>query len=90
MFEIMACGRPLLASVAGEAAEILEASGAAIVVPPEDVEAIAEALDRLAADSERAADLGARGRPFVAAHYDRDALAARYLELLDAVGTKPR
>ena len=84
MFEILACGRPVLASLEGEAAEILEASGAAVVVPPEDVDAIAEAVTRLAADPALRASLAARGRPYVAEHYDRRRLAARYLELLDA------
>jgi glycosyltransferase involved in cell wall biosynthesis len=50
MFEILACGRPVVASLEGEAARILEASGAALVVPPEDVDAIAAAVTRLAAD----------------------------------------
>ncbi len=85
MFEILACGRPILASLEGEAAEILEASGAAIVVPPEDVDALVESVRRLAADPSLRRDLAARGRPFVAAHYDRDALAERYLGILEGV-----
>ena len=84
MFEILACGRPVLASLEGEAARILEASGAAVVVPPEDVDAIAGAVTRLAADPALRASLAARGRPYVAEHYDRRRLAARYLELLQA------
>jgi glycosyltransferase involved in cell wall biosynthesis len=85
MFEILACARPILASLEGEAAEILEASGAAVVVPPEDVGALAEGLRRLAADSKLRAELSVRGRPFVARHFDRDALAMRYLAILQAV-----
>ncbi len=85
MFEILACGRPILASLEGEAAEILEASGAAMVVPPEDVDALVESLRRLAADPSLRRDLAARGRPFVAAHYDRDVLAERYLRILEGV-----
>jgi glycosyltransferase involved in cell wall biosynthesis len=85
MFEILACARPILASLEGEAAEILEASGAAMVVPPEDVDALVESLRRLAADPSLRRDLAARGRPFVAAHYDRDALAERYLRILEGV-----
>ncbi len=85
MFEILACGRPILASLEGEAAEILAASGAAVVVPPEDVEALARELARLAADPAARADLAARGRPYVAEHFDRRALAARYLQTLEAV-----
>jgi glycosyltransferase involved in cell wall biosynthesis len=82
MFEILACGRPIVASVEGEAAEILNESGAAIVVKPEDSVAIAEAIRRLAADESLAASLAARGRPFVEAHYDHRALAARYAAIL--------
>jgi glycosyltransferase involved in cell wall biosynthesis len=90
MFEILACGRPIAASLDGEAAEILEASGAAILVPPEDVDALARAVRRLAEDSALRATLAARGRPFVAAHYDRNVLAARYLRILEDVAPPER
>jgi len=85
MFEILACGRPIVASVEGEAAEILGESGAAIVVEPEDAKAIADAIRRLATDSDLAASLAARGRPFVVAHYDHKSLAARYAAILAAL-----
>jgi glycosyltransferase involved in cell wall biosynthesis len=88
IFEILACGRPVVGSVAGEAAEILEASGAAIVVPPEDAPAIAAAVAHLADDAALRETLASRARPYVAAHYDRGALAARYLDVLEAV--RPR
>jgi glycosyltransferase involved in cell wall biosynthesis len=85
MFEILACGRPILASLEGEAAEILRASGGALVVPPEDVDALAEALVRLAGDPALRQELASRGRPYVAAHFDRRFLASRYVEVLEAV-----
>jgi hypothetical protein len=90
MFEILACGRPILASLEGEAAEILRESGAAVVVPPEDVDALVAEVKRLAADPDACARLAASGRPYVAARFDRGALAARYLGLLEAVvGPRP-
>ena len=81
----LACGRPILAGIGGEAGEILERSGAAIVVPPEDSGALARAALRLArmpAEQRRA--LGKAGRE----HY-HDALSfdrgiAQTLEVLDA------
>jgi glycosyltransferase involved in cell wall biosynthesis len=88
MFEVLACGRPVLASLEGEAARILEDSGAAIVVPPENVDALAAAVDRLAADPGLRASLGARGRPYVAERFDRRRLAARYLELLEGLARR--
>jgi len=85
MFEILACGRPILASLAGEAAEILGASGAALVVPPEDVDALTAAVTRLAADPALRATLAGRGRAYVAEHFDRRQLASRYLGILEDV-----
>jgi glycosyltransferase involved in cell wall biosynthesis len=85
MFEILACGRPILASLEGEAADILRASGAALVVPPEDVDSLAAGLARLAGDPSLRSKLASRGRPYVAEHFDRRQLASRYAEILEAV-----
>ena len=61
----LACGRPVIAGIGGEAAGILADSGAAIVVPPEDAVALAGAFERMAAKSaaERAA-MGEAGRSY--------------------------
>jgi glycosyltransferase involved in cell wall biosynthesis len=85
MFEIMGCARPIVGSVAGEARAILERSGAALIAEPEDADGIAAAVLRLAGDREAADAMGRRGRAFVAEHYDRRKLAARYLELLEEI-----
>ncbi len=82
MFEIMGSGVPILASLSGEAARILDRSGAAIVVPPEDVDALDAGLRRLRGDPGLRAVLGARGAAFVREHYDRSRLALRYLGLI--------
>jgi glycosyltransferase involved in cell wall biosynthesis len=89
MFEILACGRPILASLEGEAAEILRESGAAIVVPPEDADALAAALARLASEPGLRSELAGRGRPYVAGLFDRQALARRYLHVLEGVIARP-
>jgi glycosyltransferase involved in cell wall biosynthesis len=44
----LAMGRPIVAGIAGEAAELLEASGAALVAPPGDADALAGAIEALA------------------------------------------
>lgn len=80
MFEILAMECPIVASVAGEAAGILERSGAAIVVPPDDSAAIADAIRGvLNADTTSMR----QGRAFVEEHYSRRSLAARYIEFLE-------
>lgn len=85
IFEIAAMARPIVLSVDGEARAIVEASGGGVFVPPEDVDATAAALERLAGDEALRAQMGARGREFVVREFDRDAIAARYLDLLARV-----
>jgi glycosyltransferase involved in cell wall biosynthesis len=85
MFEIMAAARPIVGSVRGEPRRILERSGAALLVEPEDSQAIADSIGRLRADEPLRQHLGAAGRQFVLEHYDRAALAGRYLDLLGEI-----
>jgi len=90
MFEFLAMNRPVLGSVRGEAAEILERSGAAIVVKPEDDEAIAAGVVSFAEDSARRVAMGGAGRKFVCKEYSRTALAARYRQVLEAAVAEHR
>ncbi len=90
MFEILACARPVVGSVRGEARRILEASGGAVVVDPEDAQAIADAVRALADAPARREALGAAGRAFVMAHYDRRVLAEQYVRILADVRAERR
>jgi glycosyltransferase involved in cell wall biosynthesis len=86
MFEIMAMARPIVASVAGEAAAILERSGGARIVAPEDAAAIAAAVKDLADDPAARERMGAAAADFVHRNYSRHELAARYRSVLrDAI-----
>jgi glycosyltransferase involved in cell wall biosynthesis len=90
MFEIMACARPIVGSVRGEARDILQRSGGALVVDPEDAAAIAAAVKQLKQNPGLARGLGESGRRFVLAHYERSMLAKQYLDVLSAVTAQPR
>jgi glycosyltransferase involved in cell wall biosynthesis len=85
LFEVLAAGRPVIGAVRGEAADILARSGGALLVEPERGDQLASAIARLRNDPELRSELGRRGRAFAEQHYDRDALAAQYLELLRAL-----
>jgi glycosyltransferase involved in cell wall biosynthesis len=85
IFEIAAMARPILLSVDGEARAIVEASGGGVFTPPEDVERMASAIASFADDRARGVAMGERGRVFVSREFDRDALARRYVEVLDRV-----
>lgn len=82
IFEYLGMERPLALAVGGEARRLVEAAGAGEYVPPGDAAALASTVRRLASDPARLAEMGRRGRAHVLAHYDRRALASRYLEIL--------
>jgi glycosyltransferase involved in cell wall biosynthesis len=83
IFEVMACERPLVASLSGEGARIIEESQGGACTPPGDAAAIAAAIEQLLArgPEEREA-MGKAARAYVSAHYDRRKLADQYYALL--------
>lgn len=83
MFEYLAAGRPVIGAVAGEAAQILREAGA-VVVPPGDAAALAEAVSSLAADPRRRARMASQGRAYVERFFDRAELARQYRKILVA------
>ncbi|HLZ28933.1 MAG TPA: glycosyltransferase family 4 protein [Chloroflexota bacterium] len=85
LFEVLAAGRPIVGAVRGEARDILTRSGAALLVDPERGDQLAAAVDRLRADPALRAELSSNGRAFAEKYYDRDTLAAGYLDLLREV-----
>ena len=64
LIDFMATGRPVVLSASGEAARIVETSGAGVAVPPEDPRALAAAAELLADDSAARVRMGERGREF--------------------------
>jgi glycosyltransferase involved in cell wall biosynthesis len=85
MFEYLAAEKAVIGSVAGEAAQILREAGA-VVVPPEDSEALAFSIRELAADPARRAAMGRQGRAYVARFFDRAEQAREYRKILDEPG----
>lgn len=81
MFEYFGAGRAVIGAVRGEPATLL-AEGGAVVVEPDDARALADAIADLADDPARRAEMGALGRRYVEAHFDRRRLAEQYRSLL--------
>jgi glycosyltransferase involved in cell wall biosynthesis len=84
IFECLAAEKAVVGAVRGEPADILRSAGA-VVVEPEDRQALAAAVRALAADRARRQEMGRLGRIHVTEHYDRSALARRYADLLRSV-----
>lgn len=82
-YSILAAGRPILAAIdAGtEIPRILTASGAGVVVPPEDEEAVIHALNEILRDPEAREMMGKAARSWVATAASPSAVATRYTEL---------
>jgi glycosyltransferase involved in cell wall biosynthesis len=83
MFEYLAAAKPVIGAVTGEPAQILREAGA-VVVPPEDSEALARAITELAADPARRTAMGRQGRAYVERFFDRTELAKEYRKILEA------
>ena len=91
IFEVMACERPLVASVSGEGAAIVERSRGGIRAEPGDAQGLADAILTVQSMSgEQRRSMGRRAREYVSVHYDRVALADKYLEILRMVAERGR
>jgi colanic acid biosynthesis glycosyl transferase WcaI len=81
-FGYLAAGKPILAAAEGEIASLIERLGAGVVCPPEDSQALAEAVKKLAGcpDAERQA-MGMAGARAASDEFARESLGKRYGEL---------
>lgn len=86
-FDYLGAGRPIIAAApVGELTRMVERARCGVCVPPEDGAALAEAISRLAEDRDEARRMGQRGRAYALEHYDRAALAARWVSVVESVG----
>jgi len=85
-FDYLGAARPIIASApTGELTRMVERAGCGVAVPPEDGAALADAIRRLAADPDGARRMGAAGRAYALEHYDRAALAARFVAVVESL-----
>jgi colanic acid biosynthesis glycosyl transferase WcaI len=90
IFEAMAMGIPILMSVPeGEATRLVRTTACGVLVPPEDSQAMADAVVRLAENPDERARFRAAGLA-AASHYSRDKQAALMLPVLERVSGKSR
>ncbi|GAA4488042.1 glycosyltransferase [Gluconacetobacter asukensis] len=90
MLEAAACGVPVVATRVGGIPEGVAEGRSGLIVPPRDVEALATAMDTLAADPVRRAAMGHAGRAFVVERFDlrrqTEILECWYDDLVQAHG----
>jgi glycosyltransferase involved in cell wall biosynthesis len=90
LYEAMACGVPIVAAMEGSAARIVEESGAGVVVPCGDVDALVRALAEVLDQDALRTAYGAAARRYAEAHFAVDRVADAYERvLLEAAANTP-
>jgi len=85
MLEFMACARPVILGVQGQAQQILENAQAGICIEPENSSALAQAVLRLADNEQLRETLGRNGRRHVLQNFSRRQSATAYIEVLSSL-----
>ena len=83
LLEYMACERPVIVAVDGQARQIVEEARAGVFVPPEDSRALVEAICALAVNSEQRRRMGFNGRQHILARFSRKQTALDYIAVLE-------
>ncbi len=83
IFDYMACARPTLLAIDGAARRLVcDEAHAGVFAEPENGEALAAAIRRLADEPGERAGMGRRGREWLLANATRESLAQRYLDVM--------
>jgi glycosyltransferase involved in cell wall biosynthesis len=83
VFDYMAAGRPVLLAIDGVIRQVVEKADAGVYVPPGDASALAAHLQTLAADPDLCHRLGANGRRYLEANFDRSILADQFARVVE-------
>ncbi len=81
LLEAMSLGLPIVATSVGGVGRLLTDGRDALMTEPGNVDQLADAVNALLADRERASSLGAAARALFASRYDSSVMVGEYLEL---------
>jgi colanic acid biosynthesis glycosyl transferase WcaI len=82
MLEFMACARPVILGVDGQARQIVEGAEAGLAIEPENWQALVKAVKRLQGNRALAVQLGQNGRKYIVENLSRRSTAEKYLQVL--------
>jgi lipopolysaccharide/colanic/teichoic acid biosynthesis glycosyltransferase len=82
VFDYMAAGRPTILAIDGVIRQVIEAANGGIFVPPGDDAVLAEAVQALNQDPQRAQVMGKAARAYVAKHFNRHQQAEQFAGLV--------
>ena len=81
LLEAMACGLPVVASAVGGIPDVVQDGESGLLVPPDDVPALAKAIRRLLVDPDLRRQMGQKARQRVESDYSLQSTTNRHLEL---------
>jgi glycosyltransferase involved in cell wall biosynthesis len=89
LFEYMACGVPVVAAEIGQIAEVVKDGETGLLYPPDDVDALVSACDRLLADRSLSQRLGKAAATEIKARYTWSHNAKRVLDIARSLMARP-
>lgn len=85
MLEFMACGRPVILGVNGQARQIIETAQAGLFVEPENATDLTRAIEKLYQDPKLREAIGNNGRQYALLNFSRSQTAKTYVGVLENV-----
>jgi len=90
IIEAMATGRPVVATKSGGVPEVVVDGQTGLLVPPEDAQSLASAIETLLGDSQRARQMGAEGLARAHKLFSTDRVAQQVQELYQRIFSENR
>jgi glycosyltransferase involved in cell wall biosynthesis len=85
----LAAGRPIIAAINGEAANIIQDSGAGLICMAEDTSALADNIRKLYhLTPEQRTEMGAQGYKYFNEHFEMESQIRRLVEILHHAGQR--
>ena len=88
LLEYMACERPVIVAVDGQARQIVEEAGAGMFAEPENSEVLVAAIRSVANDPDKRRQMGMNGRQYIMSRLSREQTARDYINLLERLVRK--
>ena len=85
LLEYMACEKPVIVAVDGQARQIVEEAEAGVFVEPENSNALVNVIVELASAPERRRQMGVNGREHILNHFSREKKARDYISVLQTL-----
>jgi len=87
-FDYIAIGLPVINNYPGWLAEMITRSECGIAVEPDNPEAFADALEKMAANPSLVNEMGLRARELAVSEFDREKLGDRFVDFLEKVALR--